>query len=190
MAPATQEVVHMDVSAWGRLNDMVVGCALDTFQRAGVAVAAGADRAELQSELTNVAVLGFGGRQMRGAVLLAASDELLVSSFPKPAVRGGLDRDALLDWSGELLNQLVGRVKAELGKHGVIIEPGTPTTISGVAVRVGAATRNAHCVPHKFQVEHDAFIVRFEALAEPGTELSEQPDESRTAGDPGDFLIF
>jgi hypothetical protein len=84
----------------------------------------------------------------------------------------------------------MGRIKAELGMHGIVIEPGTPTTISGVGVRVGAATRNAHCMPNRFQVGGDAFLVRFEALERPDAELSDEPDQSRTVGAPGDVLLF
>ncbi|MEJ7735586.1 MAG: chemotaxis protein CheX [Polyangiaceae bacterium] len=180
----------MDADAWRRVNDMVIECTLATLQGTGVAVTEARESRQLESELSNVAVMGFAGFHMRGAVLLATSDELLMRTFPRPAAEGGADRDALLDWSGELLNHLMGRIKAELGMHGILIEPGTPTTISGVGVRVGAATRNAHCTPHRFQVDGDAFLVRFEALERPGAELSEQADHSRTVGGPGDVLLF
>jgi CheY-specific phosphatase CheX len=181
----------MDADAWRRVNDMVIECTLATLKETGVAAAEEAcESRQLESELTNVAVMGFAGFHMRGAVLLATSDELLMRTFPKPAAEGGAERDALLDWSGELLNHLMGRIKTELGMHGIVIEPGTPTTISGVGVRVGAATRNAHCMPYRFQVDGDSFVVRFEALERPGAELSAQPDESRTVGSPGDVLLF
>jgi hypothetical protein len=180
----------MDADAWRRVNDMVIECTLATLKELGVAVTEARDSRQLESELTNVAVMGFAGFHMRGAVLLATSDELLTRTFPKPAAEAGAERDALLDWSGELLNHLMGRIKADLGMHGIVIEPGTPTTISGVGVRVGAATRNAHCMPNRFQVDGDAFLVRFEALERPGAELSAQPDQSRTVGAPGDVLLF
>jgi hypothetical protein len=180
----------MNVAAWRRVNDMVVGCTLTTFETAGFPVAPVETPAQAQAELTNVAVIGFGGRHFRGAVLFAASDELLVRILPKAAQQDGAVHDTLLDWSGELLNQLVGRIKSELLQLGVTIEPGIPTTVTGIGVRVGAATRNAHCVPHLFELGGDYFIVRFEALAEPGASLADEPDPSLSAGAAGDLLLF
>lgn len=57
-------------------------------------------------------VLGFSGDQLKGSVVVAASESALASSNP-------VGSDATRGWSAELTNQLVGRFKNALLRRGV-----------------------------------------------------------------------
>src|SRR4030095_1236237 len=65
-------------------------------------------------ELALCGVMGFGGKQMRGALVLATTREPLERTNP-----GGLTSQR--DWICELANQLMGRVKNRLLAVGVEI---------------------------------------------------------------------
>jgi len=75
-------------------------------------------------ELALCGVMGFGGKQMRGALVLATTREALEQTNPG---NFGSQRD----WVCELANQLVGRVKNRLLLLGVEILLATPAGLSG-----------------------------------------------------------
>src|SRR3954447_20163507 len=65
--------------------------------------------APVSPEFMMCSVIGFSGRHLRGALVLALTEELPDRSSPLPAAPG-----RRRDWVGELSNQLLGRVKIEL----------------------------------------------------------------------------
>jgi hypothetical protein len=69
-------------------------------------------------------VMGFGGKQMRGALVMAATLEPLETTNP-----GGLTSQR--DWVCELANQLMGRIKNRLLALDVEILLATPAGLSG-----------------------------------------------------------
>jgi hypothetical protein len=69
-------------------------------------------------------VMGFGGKQMRGALVMAATREPLERTNP-----GGLTSQR--DWVCELANQLMGRIKNRLLTLNVEILLATPAGLSG-----------------------------------------------------------
>ena len=69
-------------------------------------------------------VLGFGGSQLRGAVVMVASRRALELSNP---VAGSSQRD----WICELANQLAGRLKNKLLGMGIEMRLATPAGLSG-----------------------------------------------------------
>jgi hypothetical protein len=69
-------------------------------------------------------VMGFGGKSMRGALVLATTREPLERTNPDCC---GSQRD----WVCELANQLMGRVKNRLLARGVEILLATPAGLSG-----------------------------------------------------------
>jgi hypothetical protein len=69
-------------------------------------------------------VMGFGGKRMRGALVMAATREPLERTNP-----GGLTSQR--DWVCELANQLMGRIKNRLLALDVEIFLATPAGLSG-----------------------------------------------------------
>lgn len=69
-------------------------------------------------------VMGFGGKQMRGSLVLAATREPLEVTNP-----GGVTSQR--DWICELANQLLGRVKNRLLASGVEIMLAIPAGLTG-----------------------------------------------------------
>jgi CheY-specific phosphatase CheX len=69
-------------------------------------------------------ILGFSGDELRGSVVLAATNQTLLDSNP---VSGGSARD----WIAELVNQFLGRLKLSLLARKVVISLATPVVLRG-----------------------------------------------------------
>jgi hypothetical protein len=148
---------------------------------------------------------GPGGTQrgLRGSLVLSANRGLLERSRPVPpgalpgkgpekanatsATPSGID--ALQDWIGELANQLLGRLKSRLLAHGIAIQLGTPTTVSGLELRVRTCTANRQATPLWLLSGDDWLVVRLDAIASPDVQLSSIPDPSSSATE-GEVLLF
>jgi hypothetical protein len=77
----------------------------------------------LDDKLLLTAVIGFTGPGLRASCILAATELPLRRSKPVPG--------PLRDWMAELGNQLVGRIKNDLLRHGTEVYVTTPVVIRG-----------------------------------------------------------
>lgn len=107
------------------LDDLVFDCCKDLFSSYLLDVAP-RHRSDFPAteQLSLCGVMGFGGRQMRGALVLATTREPLEHTNP-----GSFTSQR--DWVCELSNQLMGRVKNRLLTLGVEIHLATPAGLSG-----------------------------------------------------------
>jgi hypothetical protein len=177
----------MNTSGWRQVGDIVVETTLKLFRTLGVELAytGSPDPIPCADELT-VAVIGFAGSQMRGSLVMGATRQALRLSHP---LAGRADDDSLRDWGGELSNQLIGRIKIRLLAHEIVIQLGTPTTMSGHELTLGAALKNPDCLPHRFAIGDDWVLVRMECVAEAGVALLGSPAPLPDT-DEGEMLIF
>ena len=76
------------------------------------------------AELAFCGVIGFAGKKMRGALVLATTAEAL-------ELRRTQSLSEQRDWVCELANQLMGRVKNRLLLRGVEVLLATPASVSG-----------------------------------------------------------
>jgi CheY-specific phosphatase CheX len=166
----------MDTHEWREIGSIVADCSTRLFRALGVELdyVGCQEPIPCADELT-VAVIGLAGMEMRGSLVVGTTPNLLVLTHPLTKDRSKLDEDQLRDWSGELANQLIGRIKIRLLAHGITISLGTPTTMSGRELTLGSALKNTECLPHRFEVGRDWLLVRMEAVAEPGVKLSKTP---------------
>jgi hypothetical protein len=109
----------------GPLDDLVFDCCQELFAAYAVNVHPRTrhDFPTMDS-LALCGVMGFGGKRMRGALVLATTREPLELTNP-----GGASSQR--DWVCELANQLMGRVKNRLLLLGVEILLATPAGLSG-----------------------------------------------------------
>jgi hypothetical protein len=108
-----------------QLDDLVFDCATQLFAAYDLAAEPRAPEAFPAIErLAFCAVMGFGGKEMRGALVLASTKEPLERTNP-----GAVDSQR--DWICELSNQLMGRVKNRLLPLGAEVHLATPAGLSG-----------------------------------------------------------
>jgi CheY-specific phosphatase CheX len=84
------------------------------------------------------ALIGFDGPQIRGSLMLICTFQAAARSRPAriggaAQLSSGVSRDWIIvrDWTGELANQLVGRVKNRLLVFGISFRIATPVALSG-----------------------------------------------------------
>jgi hypothetical protein len=131
-------------------------------------------------------VAGFHGRGIRGTAILGTSREILTRSNPGtgPGYR---------DWTAELANQFVGRIKNQLLQHALELEMATPAVIRGPDIDAG---RWQHLPQLAFRGVLPAGgasgVVRAWLDVELGFgfEMLEEADPSRAGALEGETLLF
>lgn len=131
---------------------------------------------EPPGDVTFAGVIGFSGAQMRGNLMLAPNKQLLLASLPELAQQ---EASATRDWTGELANQLLGRLKTMLLACEVEIWMTTPIVIRGAYL---SPVPKVESVPYHFKGPAGAVTVWFEAEVTPGVELSLVEPEGPTEG--------
>ncbi len=114
-----------------------------------------------------LAFVDFTGEKLRGTLRLDPSRALLERSYPATDPGVATHDNDLYDWSGELSNLLLGRLKRELGEAGVVIQLSTPVVVSGNALPTRASSHPTVCVTGLFASEAGAMRVRLDVTAEP-----------------------
>jgi hypothetical protein len=172
----------VNLDHWKQIDDIVIESTTDLFGAFGVSVHQAPDEGE--TPIRTLAMMGFGGDHLRGTLLLDADASVIAQSYPTPDAVRPEDLD---DWLAELANQLLGRVKNRLLRHGIVIQMSTPTVVSGRAFRIGVLSGSEACMPHRFEGAGGGLSVRFEATANAGVAL-ESP--ARDIAAEGDMLLF
>ncbi len=122
-------------------------------------------------------VMGFVGAKLRGSILLAATKAAVERSCPP----NGVPRD----WTGELTNQLVGRVKTRLLARGIKTMLATPLVLQGEHI-APVPRRKLH--PGCFSCKPGLVLVWVDVECDSDFELGAESDEP-AAGE-GDALFF
>jgi CheY-specific phosphatase CheX len=133
-------------------------------------------------------VIGFTGRDVRGTLVLALTEQLSGSSNPiagaDPIASAGSVTQR--DWVGELSNQLLGRIKLELLRAGVEIYLNLPAVLGGQHL---APLPRAQLKPLKFALTDGAVAVWVEVETRPGFKIAADADSANTPA-AGDALLF
>ena len=121
------------------LDGVLLRSTEELFGRRGIPVTLPVAETSLQIDDLHVgAVIGFDGPQIRGSLMLICTFQGAARSRPArlggaAQLSSGVSRDWILvrDWTGELANQLVGRVKNRLLVFGIGFQIATPMALSG-----------------------------------------------------------
>ena len=161
----------------------------ELFARYGVTVQRATDADQpISPDFLLCSVIGFTGRDVRGTLVLALTEELSGLSNPiagsSPGARS--DRATQRDWVGELSNQLLGRIKIELLRRGVEIYLNLPAVLLGQHL---APLPRAQLKPLKFTLANGAAAVWIELEARPGFTIEAADGDDQGPG-AGDALLF
>ena len=120
------------------LNDIVPNSVMTLLESSGVNVT---QHENDDSHYEQVAVIGFSGDGLGGALGLAVSHALM-------KIAQGMATDKMADdWLGELTNQLLGRLKNGLLAYGVSYTLALPMVLHGLNIQI----RNESKQVYKFQ---------------------------------------
>lgn len=132
-------------------------------------------------------VLGFSGEQVKGSLVVSCERDLLASSHPNLAMGMPVDESSIHDWSGEIANQMLGRVKNKLSTIGIKMSMSTPTTVTGKAMQIRAA-KGGHAGEFVFATSKGALSVHFLVIISEG--VCFDAETTATAACEGDSLLF
>jgi CheY-specific phosphatase CheX len=132
------------------------------------------------------ASLGFTGEQMKGALVVTCSGQVLTRTNPQREFKPKLDDADLSDWAGEIANQIVGNLKRLVSGYGVVFQLSTPTVVRGQALDVRA--RDGHSTL-AFTLGDDRIVVGLTVNVDPAVTFEGEPTQSAQAAG-GDTLLF
>jgi CheY-specific phosphatase CheX len=171
------------------LTDVTAAAAAELFGRYGVAVHRADDSEEpVSPEFFLCSVIGFSGRDLRGTMVLALTEELSGLSNPIAGADAGptAGPEIRRDWVGELSNQLLGQIKLALLRYGVEIYMNLPAVLHGQHL---APLPRAQLKPLKFTVANGAAAVWMDIDTRPGLKI-EAVATADEGPAPGDALLF
>jgi hypothetical protein len=150
-------------------------------------------RASSSHELT-VASLAFSGATMRGMLVLAATFDFLASCRPRDTRRHGFSSASagdwlyIRDWSKELANQLLGRIKRHLVARGLTFDIATPNALTGDAA--SAFIRRQTVEPTRFVSGPSPVTVWLEIDMTPHASATLATKAAEALPKEGDVILF
>lgn len=121
------------------------------FRSAGPRAGGGVDGVLARPDVHAAGIVDFAGPSMTGKLVLAGSFDFFAESRPSVArqrlLRADSSADWILvrDWSMELANQLLGRIKNQLCATGVSVDARPPKAVSGHSLLVTLRERRGMC---------------------------------------------
>ena len=166
------------------LDALVVDVTRALFDSYGVKVDVDGSPAEVILRSAKlISSIGFSSDALGGSLLLAVTDDLLAKTLPASDA-------SLADWSGELSNQLLGRLKNQLLKYGVVVNLALPVVVSGGEFKL-PGRRRPHTRHVGFVSEWGRVFIHTEMELCANAQLVRQPETAGAASmDEGEFVLF
>jgi CheY-specific phosphatase CheX len=179
------------------LDGVLLRSTEELFGRSGVAVAVPVSEPALQvGDLHVGALIGFDGPQIRGSLMLICTFQVAARTRPSKLggaaqLSSGVSRDWILirDWTGELANQLVGRVKNRLLIFGIKFQIATPVALSGRGLAL-AVQRPANARTLAFGRGEECIRIVIDLAAEPPLTSTMPNAGAEEAAREGDVIEF
>jgi len=134
------------------------------------------------------ASIGFTNPSMPGMLIMTLDRELVARSRPAELQAGPLTEPDLDDWVGELVNQLIGRIKNQLLRHQIELEQSIPSVVRGRWLRRGIPGAAVSC-PLSFSHGSGTVYVCFDAMAQEALELKTVVEECEGISE-GEVALF
>jgi len=135
-----------------------------------------------------VGFIGFAG-DVRGSLVLSGPKQLFRRTSPLAGEMGELPEPALFDWTAELANQLLGRIKRRFCTLGRDFHASTPTAVAGRELSRRFSPR-AGVIDLVFGVGGDLLCLCFEITPPPDGKIFPSGAEPIPVSNEGDTLLF
>jgi CheY-specific phosphatase CheX len=133
------------------------------------------------------ATIGFTSINLRGLLVLTVERALAAQSLP-PNLRQGQPGDEIVaDWTGELSNQLLGRLKSRFRPAGIDISLSTPIVFMGKEMRHFS---NATPIQRMLFLSEGRILVEIQANYDRDFELIEEGENPEPSQPEGEALFF
>lgn len=117
-------------------------------------------------------IVGFKGENLRGGLAFVAPASLVARMLPVPEDNRRIELQ-LRDWSGEIANQLAGRLKNKLAAHSFDFEVGAAVCFRGMSIRLSFLPNTdegvsiSFAMPSGVRVYLDCAFVQSSSASEP-----------------------
>jgi CheY-specific phosphatase CheX len=169
-----------------RIDSFLESSTQDLFKSQGMEVTQDPRRkAEAANPLA--ATIGFTSENLRGFLMLTLDRDLASRSLPPNLREGAASEEILADWTGELSNQLLGRLKGRFCPAGIEISLSTPIVFTG---------KEMHRFPNTAPIQRTLFfaegrlIVEIQASYDRDFEIPEESERSEPGRPEGEVLFF
>lgn len=172
------------------VQDLAASAVERFFADAGIVLSAeSAERAESLSEQHSgfAGVIGFAGTQMRGNLAVCIAEGMVVASRPVEARDAKREHSSKADWTAEIANQVLGRVKNSLLKYGTEIGLSIPSAIYGAGYTLTTLTMGS---PMKLAFSSEAGDVLLLLNLDMHEDLVLAEDENYNSAEEGELLLF
>jgi chemotaxis protein CheX len=133
------------------------------------------------------ATIGFTSDNLRGLLVLTLERSLAVQSLP-PNLREGTPGDEIVaDWTGELSNQMLGRLKNRFRSVGIDISLSTPIVFMGKEMRHFI---NDSPIKRMLSFSEGRILVEIQANYDRDFELPEEIEAPEPSQPEGEALFF
>lgn len=167
------------------LSSVVLRSVLDLFEALQVSLRHDGEFDAAEAVWSDpVAVVGFGGEQIAGTLVLSAPWPMMALTNPV----GDRGPEALADWSRELSNMALGSIKLALLARGVSVQIGLPTSLVSTDLRIQTTSRRT--IGHRFVHEPWPLLVAFDSAVVPGLALHEPTATADAGGDADGAFLF
>lgn len=169
----------------------------ELFGRTGAARSVGSlEAARRVGDLHVGGLVGFEGPQIRGNLMLICTFQVAARTRPTKvgasmALSAGVARDWILirDWTGELANQLAGRVKNRLLVFGITFQIAPPVALSGRGLSLALQNPTASRT-FAFGSGDGCVRILIDLATEPALASSMPPPGVEEAAREGDVIEF
>src|SRR3954462_12147328 len=133
----------------------------------------------------STAAIDFGGRDLRGTIGLRMTNSIVLETY-RAAVGAPIDAGSTdaSDWTCELVNQLIGRLKNKLRSYNVSFNVNTPRLL--VLLPVGELER---ALRSRFVSDRGSFAGYLDVMIAPGVAFVDGAPEA-PLGVEGDLVLF
>ena len=181
----------MNSASWQVAHALLADCTRALFDSLGIALtdASESNPAPASSGERLASFIGFSGSEMRGSITIELPCALVARAHPMAASGRALTHPELCDWSGELANQLLGRLKNAIGRHAVTLQLSTPSTMWG-RMSHGGTHRAEGWYELTLRAGEDPIAIHFDAVALMPLDLTQVVETSSDAQPEGDMMLF
>jgi CheY-specific phosphatase CheX len=137
---------------------------------------------------TIVASIGLAGVDFRGALVIHAPPAFFQRSYPASLKRTVISDAQMIDWAGEISNQLLGRLKNRLCQFGLDFAISTPTVVRGDKLVLNAAIPSS--VQHGLRVGEARADIVLNVAHDSGGPLLPASGQPQVASLEGEALLF
>jgi CheY-specific phosphatase CheX len=135
------------------------------------------------------ATIGFTCPELKGAIVITLCRGLAVNSLPPQLAGRAGESSIVADWTGELSNQLLGRIKRKLAGFGIDIALSTPVVFKGQGLDLYPQQAEVHR-RQEFGHGSGACLVVFQARVAEGFELEPLDNPQDQGMQEGDIALF